>query len=378
MRITPPESPSKILSTIAFIILMIELFIMVALADTLVGVNIYLIALIDSAVLIVITIPLIYLLVIKPFIGSRQKIIADVNAEKQYAEHVAETLLSTQKNLVTLKAGMDKHSLISITDINGTITYANEKFCNVSGYQEHELIGASHSILNSNNQTKSYWKKMFSMTSSGNIWHDEVRNRAKNGDYYWVDTTIIPLYENNQLNGYLSIRTDITELKKQQEALAQLAHYDALTKLPNRALFVERFNQAIAFSNRSAGKVALCFLDLNKFKQVNDNYGHDVGDKLLIEVANRLTTSLRKVDTVSRQGGDEFLAVLSNVDDISMVNKLLTRIHKSFAKPFMIENLSLSIGASIGIAIYPDDGSDAETLLRKSDKAMYKDKMQPK
>lgn len=369
------KSPKKILIRIALIILSIEFVIQIIFDAMDSSMSSFLEALMDGVISIILTIPLIYFLAISPFARSRQNAINALRIEKKQVEQTAEDLRTTQKNLLTLTAGMDKHSLISITDLHGIITYVNEKFCTVSGYEENELIGSTHRILNSHNQPKNYWKKMFSTTSMGDIWQDEVRNKTKDGAYYWVDTTIIPIYESNQLSGYLSIRTDITELKKQQEELAKLAHHDELTNLPNRTLFNERFRQAMAQSHRSKTKVAICFFDLNEFKAVNDNYGHDVGDVVLIEIAKRLSDCLREVDTVSRQGGDEFVVILSGIHDEEEAKQTVDRIQHAIQVPIIVNELSLSITAASGIAIYRDDGEDIETLLRQSDKAMYKNKL---
>jgi len=288
-------------------------------------------------------------------------------------------LRALTRDLSAQKIAMDRHSLISITDQRGVITYANDKFISVSGYTLEELLGNNHRILNSGNKSAEYWRKMYLVISKGGIWHDEVRNRAKNGCYYWVETTISPKYDvDNKLDGYISVRTDITHKKEQEESLRLMAHYDVLTGLPNRVLFADRFRQAIAHSKRSKTMLVICFLDLDKFKPVNDNYGHSVGDDLLIEVAKRIQYIIREEDTVSRQGGDEFALILGDIESIAECEKTLTRIRNGLAKTYQIEGTTHKITASIGATIYPQDDAELDILMRHADQAMYQAKLSGK
>jgi len=169
--------------------------------------------------------------------------------------------------------------------------------------------------------------------------------------------------------------TDITESKQQQKKLELMAHYDTLTQLPNRSLFADRFAQAVAHSKRSESMLAICFLDLDDFKPVNDNYGHDVGDILLIEVAKRIKTTIREEDTVSRQGGDEFALLLGDVESFAQCEQLMERIHHALAQPYLIDGYPHKISASSGITLYPLDDSDLDTLLRHADQSMYQAKL---
>nr|WP_274620576.1 GGDEF domain-containing protein [Colwellia maritima] len=154
-----------------------------------------------------------------------------------------------------------------------------------------------------------------------------------------------------------------------------MAHYDALTSLPNRTLFIDRFNQSVAHADRSKNSLAVCFIDLDNFKPINDNYGHSVGDKILIEVANRIKSNLRTGDTVSRQGGDEFALLLSNINTFSDCEDILKRIYHSLKQPFILEHNTYHLTASTGVTLYPNDHSDLDTLIRHADQAMYQIKL---
>jgi len=168
---------------------------------------------------------------------------------------------------------------------------------------------------------------------------------------------------------------EIEELKRVQKDLDYMAHYDSLTGLPNRILFTDRFYQSLAHTKRAQCKLAICFLDLDNFKSVNDNFGHESGDKLLIEVSNRILSIVREEDTVSRQGGDEFVILLNDIHSIEQCEQTLKRIHQALAQPYLINNCSHQITASSGITIYPMDKEDLDTLLRHADQAMYQAKI---
>ncbi|PCJ32890.1 MAG: hypothetical protein COA90_01255 [Gammaproteobacteria bacterium] len=195
----------------------------------------------------------------------------------------------------------------------------------------------------------------------------------QNGDVFPVEVllTVVTIGQRKLLH---VVWQDITARRKQEEKLEHIANYDVLTHLPNRSLFADRFKQAIARADRSQLLVAICFLDLDNFKRVNDNYGHDVGDQLLIEVSNRITSAIRSEDTVSRQGGDEFTILLNNISSIDTGKKVLDKIHKALAKPYIINGYSHSISASSGITFYPLDEGDLDLLLRHADQAMYEAK----
>lgn len=173
----------------------------------------------------------------------------------------------------------------------------------------------------------------------------------------------------------MGIFADITETKQQQEKLNLTAHYDELTGLPNRVLFHDRFEQAISHSKRTDTQLAIIFLDLDKFKPVNDSYGHDVGNKLLVDVAKRIKATIRDEDTVSRQGGDKFAILLGDINNVAECHGLAKRIHTNLSTLFHIENHTIEIGASSGITLYPTENTDIDTLMRYADQAMYQAKL---
>ena len=208
----------------------------------------------------------------------------------------------------------------------------------------------------------------------------EFRRKTKNGGWIWFhaiaevsesDNDGIPLR-------IIGIQTDISERKEQQNKLELMAHYDVLTNLPNRTLFADRFSQAIARSKRTHQLLAICFLDLDNFKPINDKFGHDIGDQLLIEVARRIKSVIRDGDTVSRQGGDEFALLLGDLESASQCELLFERLRNLLVEPYIINGLSHTISASIGVTIYPSDEGDIDTLLRHADQAMYQSKLEGK
>ncbi len=265
---------------------------------------------------------------------------------------------------------------IIITNADTEIIDVNPAFCNITGFSYDEAIGRKVSFLNSGKQSPQFYNEMWQEINETGHWHGEVWNRKKDGELYAELLTISTLLDDsgNVIN-YIGVFTDITHSKQQQEKLSQIAHYDVLTGLPNRALFADRFHQAIAHSKRKKSLLAVCFLDLDNFKHVNDNYGHDVGDQLLVAVAQRITESIREDDTVSRQGGDEFTLLLNDLESYNQCEETLERIHRALTEPYLINGHSHSITASIGMTIYPDDNEDIDILIRHADQAMYQAKL---
>ncbi len=270
----------------------------------------------------------------------------------------------------------DTHEAIIITDPAAKIVEVNPAFCIITGYERAEVIGQNPSLLSSGKHNKKFFKDMWNSVVQHGHWQGEVWNCKKNGELYIELLSISSLNDEqgNTLN-YVGVFSDITATIKQQEELKLMAHYDVLTQLPNRTLFTDRFHQAIAHSKRTNKKLAVCFLDLDNFKPINDQYGHDVGDRLLIEVSRRLSEQIRSEDTVSRQGGDEFTLLLGDIDDYDVCSQSLQRILDSLSKPFMLEGRQLLITASCGVTLYPDDDADIDTLLRHADHAMYQAKL---
>jgi len=269
----------------------------------------------------------------------------------------------------------DTHEGITITDANQVIIDVNPAFCEITGYSRDEIIGNTPSMLNSGKQSPQFYKEMWEILNEHGHWQGEIWNRTKSGILYAELLTISALVnDNGDVINYVGMFSDITQTKRQQEELTLMAHYDVLTGLPNRSLFVDRFKQAIAHSKRTKTQLAVCFLDLDKFKPINDNYGHEAGDQILIEVADRINHCIREVDTVSRQGGDEFTLLLNDISSINQCEQTLTRIHLALSQPYVIDDVPHTLSASSGFTLYPTDEGDIDTLLRHADQAMYQSK----
>lgn len=265
---------------------------------------------------------------------------------------------------------------ITITNTAGEIVDVNPVFCDITGYSRDEVIGQNPSMLSSGKQSAEFYAEMWRTIEQSGYWQGEVWNRKKNGEIYAELLTISSIQDDeSNTSHYVGLFSDITLNKEQQRALELMAHYDVLTQLPNRTLFADRFNQAIAHCKRNDTLLAICFLDLDEFKPVNDTYGHDVGDQLLIQVAERIKSNIREEDTVSRQGGDEFTILLGDIESPFHGEQMLERLNRSLAQPYLIDNNIISISASIGVAIYPMEESDLDTLLRHADQAMYQAKV---
>jgi diguanylate cyclase (GGDEF)-like protein/PAS domain S-box-containing protein len=263
---------------------------------------------------------------------------------------------------------------IVITDSHGAIMWVNDAFTKMTGYSKEEVLGNNPRLLKSGNQPESYYGALWSTISSGKIWRGEIVNRRKDGTTYSEEMTITPVIRDsgNPANRYfIAIKQDITARKIAERRVQYLAYYDDLTGLANRALLQDRLAKALAAARRQEHKVALLFLDLDGFKDVNDSLGHSVGDLLLQEVAERLKTWVREQDTVARLGGDEFLITVTNVKDVPDAAVAAERLMDAMTAGFVIQGHSLSIGCCIGISIFPEHGADCETLIKNADAAMY-------
>lgn len=273
----------------------------------------------------------------------------------------------------------EAHEGILITDADANIIDVNPTFCEITGYAREDVLGKNPRILQSGRHSVDFYRDMWHTLISQRHWRGEVWNRKKNGELYAELLTMSALCnEQGQVINYIGLFSDITPFKQQQHMLELLAHYDPLTQLPNRTLFADRLLQAIAHSKRDKCLLAICFLDLDGFKPVNDQLGHDAGDKVLVEVSKRLRATLREEDTVSRHGGDEFALLMGDLHSIDECTQTLSRIHQAVIEPYAIDEHSVSIGVSSGITIYPLDDADPDTLLRHADHAMYQAKLSGK
>ncbi|OMF20259.1 hypothetical protein BK127_04645 [Paenibacillus sp. FSL H7-0331] len=266
---------------------------------------------------------------------------------------------------------------IMITDKQLKILSVNQAFTTMTGYTEEEAAGHTPRLLHSGLQNQFFYIKMWETIHTTGLWEGEIWNKRKNGEIYpeWLSITTLR-NETGAITNYIGMFTDITERKQSEEHLKYLAHFDKLTGLPNRTLLSELVNAAITKTVQTNQKLAIFFIDLDRFKMVNDSLGHNIGDKLLQQVADRLSSVVRMNDIVSRLGGDEFIIVLQDLQEQEEARQIAMHLISSINKPFWVDDNELYINASIGICMYPTHGGDFDTLLKHADLAMYQAKLQ--
>jgi diguanylate cyclase (GGDEF)-like protein/PAS domain S-box-containing protein len=264
---------------------------------------------------------------------------------------------------------------IIITDAQNKILFVNPAFEIVTGYSAEEVIGKNPRILQSGMHDIQFYEKMWNDLKQHGLWKGEIWNKRKDGELYleWLTISVVKDRKGNVTN-YVAIFSDITEHKRNMEQLTRLALYDPLTNVPNRYLLEKRLESIIRMSKKHNQSFALLFLDLDRFKNINDSLGHRVGDRLLKETAQRLKGLLRKQDTIARFGGDEFVIILPNLKHIREAVYMAEKIVESLKRPFCFNHQEVYISTSIGISVYPYDGTDKETLIRMADRAMYQAK----
>jgi diguanylate cyclase (GGDEF)-like protein/PAS domain S-box-containing protein len=262
---------------------------------------------------------------------------------------------------------------IIVTDARGAISMVNPAFSRLTGYSEEEVIGANPKILQSGRHDAEFYTRMWAAMLEHGYWQGEVWNRRKSGEIYpeWLSLSVIKDGD-GRISNFVAMFSDISKLKEAEEDLERMAFYDALTGLPNRLLFRERLDRSLKAARRAdAHRTAVLYLDLDKFKAVNDTYGHTTGDALLQEVARRLGETVREVDTVARLGGDEFAIVLHEVPDAEAPQRIAEKIIVAINEPVFVAGHHCHVGTSIGIAIAPDHAQEAAALVELADAAMY-------
>lgn len=270
----------------------------------------------------------------------------------------------------------ESHESMIITDAQAMILRVNHAFTELFGYTADDGLGRTPRILQSGRHEPSFYADLWTKLQRDRVWQGEIWNRRKGGDVFpvWLSITAVS-NENGDVTHYVATHTDITLRKAAEEEIRTLAFYDPLTRLPNRRLLHDRLHQALIHARRSSSRLALMFLDLDKFKPVNDAFGHQAGDELLLAVAQRLQACVRESDTVARVGGDEFVVLLPNIDAVQDALGVAEKIHGALKQLFILpEGQEVSISSSLGVSIYPEHGSDEATLMGHADAAMYQAK----
>jgi len=264
------------------------------------------------------------------------------------------------------------HEGIMITDANGTIIEINDMFSKITGFDRKEVLGRNQDMLKSDKQSPEFHNARQQALLEKDHWYGEIWNKKKNGEVYLEMQAISVVRDiSDKIQHYVLLFTDITKSKAHQQQLEYAANYDALTNLPNRLLLLDRLHVTLLQCQRHSKVLAVVYIDLDGFKQVNDTYSHDTGDKLLISISQHMKDALRECDTLARIGGDEFVAVLDDLETPNDCKPILKRLLKATSQTISVDDTLLNVSASMGIAISPQNGTNADLLIREADKAMY-------
>jgi diguanylate cyclase (GGDEF)-like protein/PAS domain S-box-containing protein len=328
-----------------------------------------------------------------PIRSSNEKTIGSfalTSFEKRKPEYFHRCLLDTGAHLVAIiierESQQQRLQLASIafeninegiivTDAERQIIEVNQAFTDITGYDLDDVAYKNPRLLSLGAEPPEFCNNFWDELETYGQWSGEVRNRRKSGEVFteWLSVKCVH-DENGEVTNYVSILTDISQLKEAEDKLRHLAHHDPLTNLPNRIYFQDRLDQALSHADRLGKRLGLLFLDLDNFKNVNDSLGHQIGDKLLRGVSERLSQSLRKHDLIARHGGDEFLVLIEDIESPIALRHIADHIRGSLKSPFQIDNHEFNTSVSIGISIYPDNGLNRDTLLKNADTAMYEAK----
>ena len=261
---------------------------------------------------------------------------------------------------------------VVILDPSFSVIAINQAFSNITQYTSQDMIGSDNIFLRCKKNRDKFKERLLAEIQKNGHWRGEVWDVRKSGESYPIELELNSVYhKQEELTHYVAVFSDITERKRTEEELYFMANYDPLTNLPNRSMFHDRLKKALSKAKRSEDLLAVLFIDLDKFKHVNDSFGHEVGDELLKQVAHRTRETVRESDTIFRLSGDEFTIIIESLDDIRIAEVVAKNVQKAFHKDFYINGQNLSVGVSIGISIYPNDAKDSETLLKNADRAMY-------
>lgn len=288
---------------------------------------------------------------------------------------VTEQRIIELKLRLTAKVMESTQEGIILTDAQRRIVAANPVFLKTTGYDSDEIIGFTPSMFKSGLHDEQFYREMNESFLKNDGWQGKIWNRRKNGETFqeWANIKVIRK-NNGEVDCYLGLFSDLSNLEEMKKKLNELAYYDELTGLANRSLLYDRLQQAVVQSRRFGTGMAVLFMDLDHFKQVNDNHGHETGDQVIKEAADRLTFCLREGDTLSRLGGDEFVAILPNIAGRDVPAQIADRMVKVLQKPFLVDDDELHVTTSVGISVFPDDGDEVAVLLKNADAAMYRAK----
>ncbi len=294
---------------------------------------------------------------------------SDLLQEVEQREHA-------QQQLQLFKMAVHNTSeAVIITDAQATILEVNPAYCQITGYQREDVLGKKPNITRSDRHDPSFYQAMWQSLSSKGQWSGEIWDRRKNGEVFPKWLTINAVYgTQDEHTYYIGVFMDISDMKQAEQQLEQLAYFDALTQIPNRILFNDRLEQEVKTCASENGHFGVLYIDLDRFKYVNDTLGHAVGDRLLIEVAQRIKSCLRSPDTVARMSGDEFTAIIRSVHEAHDLEVVAGKIIHAIEQPVVIDDREVYVGCSIGISLYPEHGSSSETLKKHADMAMYRAK----
>lgn len=277
-------------------------------------------------------------------------------------------------------AAFETHDAILITDAQSNIIRVNRAFTDITGYSAEEVIGKNPRMMSSGQQDKTFYAAMWQHLLDNGSWAGEIWDRRKNGEIYpkWLTISAVK-DDQGKTTQYVAIFSDISARKQAENEIRNLAFYDSLTNLPNRRLLQDRFHSALSISARKHSYGAVLFLDLDKFKTLNDSHGHDYGDLMLIEVAQRIKSCVRKIDTVARLGGDEFVVLLEDIDEdadtaTQAVSLIAEKIRSSLHAPYSLKDIEYQSSPSIGVCLYQGEEQSLDHLLKCADQAMYQAK----
>jgi diguanylate cyclase (GGDEF)-like protein/PAS domain S-box-containing protein len=242
----------------------------------------------------------------------------------------------------------------------------------MTGFTAEEAIGQKPNLVKSGLHSLEFYQELWATITAGHIWRGEITNRDRHGRIYIDSTAIAPVMnDEGEIVRYVAIKHDVTERKELEARLEHMAHFDMLTGVPNRQLFLERLEQSISLARRHQERLALLFIDLDGFKEINDNLGHEAGDAVLREIALRIHTEIRESDTVARVGGDEFVVLINTLHSSDDLEGIVRKLLDAITLPIVLNGVPHVIGASIGVSLFPEHGHDVASLLSNADSAMY-------